>query len=188
MLATSANACRAMAGHKSMAALRALPLFVVGPRTAQAAAAAGFSCVTSADGALDDLAALVAARLTDKTLPLLYLAGADRAGDLAGALAAHGLEIHTRVVYRAVPEAQLPPAICAALAGGDIDGVLHFSARSAQAFLAAAAAAGLSARSLDIQHYCLSAQVAAPLAAAGAAAISVAPRPNERALVDALSL
>lgn len=184
VIATSANACRVIAAHKNIAALRGLPLFAVGRRTAQAAEAAGFSAVISADGALDALAALVIGRITDKSLPLLYLAGADRAGDLAGALAARGLRVHTVVVYRAIMETQIPPTLYARLQAGEIDGVLHFSARSVQAFLAAVTAAGLLPRTLKIQHYCLSAQVAAPLAAAGAVDIRIAESPNERALVD----
>jgi uroporphyrinogen-III synthase len=186
VLLTSANACRALAAHKNFAGLAGLPAFAVGARTAAAARAAGFSDVVSADGDVAALTRLVAARLSDKSLPLLYAAGETRAGDLAGALSAQGFAVRTVVVYRAVAATELTPAICARLAAGGIDAVLHFSRRSAEAFLVAMAAADLLSRSLKIQHYCLSAQVAAPLAAAGVADIRIASAPHERALFEML--
>jgi uroporphyrinogen-III synthase len=72
--------------------------------------------------------------------------------------------------------------VCAAFAGHAIDAVLHYSARTAGAFVAAATAAGIRDLSIQARHLCLSSQVAAPLAAAGAAAIDVASAPNEQAL------
>ena len=65
--------------------------------------------------------------------PLLYLAGEDRSGDLPGALAAVGRSVTTVVVYRAVKADKFPPAIVASLSAGQIEGVLHFSRRSAEA-------------------------------------------------------
>ena len=142
--------------------------------------------MVSADGDVAALAHLVAARLPDKSSALLYGAGETRAGDLAAALAAHGFLVRMVVLYRAVAVAAFSAEVHAALDAGDIDAVLHFSRRSAEAFLAAAAAAGLLSRSLKIQHYCLSPQVASPLAAAGATTIRTAPEPHERSLLDLL--
>jgi uroporphyrinogen-III synthase len=59
---------------------------------------------------------------------------------------------------------------------------LHYSARTAGAFIAAAQAAGIMDSAIKLRHFCLSAQVAAPLAAAGAAAVEIAAAPNEVAL------
>ena len=127
---TSANAARAIASHPHCAALVALPLFTVGARTAEVARETGFATVTSADGGWPDLARLVAERLAGVRQPLLYLAAEQRAGDLAGALAAHGLTVETVVVYRAVANPSLAPDLRAALADG-LDGVLHYSRRCA---------------------------------------------------------
>ena len=180
VLITSPNAARAVAAHRRKAELVALPLFAVGRRSAQAAREAGFSEILSADGDAEDLARLVAARAAPG--PLLYLAGEDRAADLAGALAARGFATHTAVVYRAVALGEFPPAIVAALAAREIDGVLHYSQRSAEAFVAAARAARLDINALSTKHYCLSAQVAGALRRAGVADPAVAPRPDEAAL------
>jgi uroporphyrinogen-III synthase len=78
--------------------------------------------------------------------------------------------------------AGLASDVRAAFAGNGIDAVLHYSTRAAAAFVAAATAAGLRDLSMGARHLCLSAQVAAPLAAAGATAIDVASEPNEQAL------
>lgn len=115
-------------------------------------------------------------------MPLLYCAGEDRAGDLAGALQARGVDVETACVYRAAMVAGLAPDVRAAFAGDGIDAVLHYSARTAAAFVAAATAAGVRDLSIRCRHLCLSAQVAAPLAAAGATTIDVASEPNEQAL------
>ena len=95
-----------------------------------------------------------------------------------------GLPVHTAVVYRAVKAEHFPPPVAAALAQGAIDGVLHFSARSAEAYLDCAARGGIRDRALAPVHYCLSRQVAAPLSAAGAAAVRIAARPDEAALLE----
>jgi uroporphyrinogen-III synthase len=181
ILITSANAAHAIAAHARVTKLRALPAFAVGRRSAEAMAAAGFADVTSADGNVGDMARLVGARM-QPAAPLLYLAGEDRAGDLAGQLRARGFAVETAIIYRAVAATALPPAAAGALASG-IDGVLHFSRRSAEAYVDAARAAGLLAKALKPVHFCLSAQVAEPLAQAGAAAIRVAERPNEAVLI-----
>ncbi len=120
--------------------------------------------------------------------PLLYCAGEDRAGDLAGALQLHGLRVETVIVYRAAAVTALTPEVHAALASGAIDAVIHYSARTAAAFVAAVTRAGIEDLSIQTRHLCLSAQVAAPLAAAGATAIEVASGPNEQALLGLIGV
>ena len=185
ILISSANAARAVATHPRCAALTDLPVLAVGQRSAEAARMAGFSDVTSADGDVDDLARLAAAHFAAPAAALLYLAGADLAGDLAGALAKHRLAVATAVVYRAT-ETPFPRALAATLRVGALDAVLHFSHRGAELYLQGAAAAGVSRQALAPRHCCLSPQVAEPLQRAGAAAIAVATRPEESALIDLL--
>jgi uroporphyrinogen-III synthase len=184
VLITSANAARAVADHPRKEICLRVPAFAVGRRSAEAARAAGFVEVVSADGDASDLARLVAARAPNH--PLLWLAGEDRAGDLAGALAPHGIAVHTVTIYRAVAETALPAEVRDALAGGALDGVLHYSRRSADAFEAISMAAGINLKSLPTKHYCLSAQVAAPLRQLGVDTVLVAARPEEAALLALL--
>jgi uroporphyrinogen-III synthase len=183
VLTTSANAAHAVARHARIGELRGLPLYTVGPRSADAARAAGFADVRSADGDALDLVALVAGRLAGSAAPLLYLAGEDRTVDLTEELGRHGLAVRTVVVYRAAAAERFPPEAAQAIAAGELDGVLHYSRRSAAAFVRCAEADGLRDPALGLTHYCLSAQVAAPLIEAGAATIRLAPRPIEAALI-----
>jgi uroporphyrinogen-III synthase len=177
---TSANAARAVANHPRRAALIAAEAFAVGRHTAEAARAAGFGTVHSADGDKAHLADLLRARRGQASAPLLYLAGEDRAGDLAAA----DTPVVTVVAYRAVMVRHFAPEAAAALARREVDGVLHFSTRSAQAYLDCASRAGIRDAALAPVHVCISRQVAQPLAAAGAAAIRIAPRPDEAAMLE----
>jgi uroporphyrinogen-III synthase len=177
---TSANAVRAVAHHPRRETITALEAFTVGRHTAEAARAAGFRTVHSADGDKDDLADLLGACLGEHSAPLLYLAGEERAGDLA----VGGAPIATVIAYRAVKAERFAPAVATALEEGALDGVLHFSRRSAQAYLDCAARAGILERALAPLQFCLSRQVAQPLAAVGAAAIRLAPQPDEAAMLD----
>lgn len=182
IMVTSANAAAAVAAHRQHAALCRLPVFAVGARSAQAMRAAGFADVTSADGNAGDLARLVAARLPARGA-LLYLAGADRAGDLAGDLRAMGFAVETVVVYRAVAVTRWPRAAAEALADG-LHGVLHFSRRSAAAYVDAARLAGQLAGALEPAQFCLANSIAEPLQRAGAANVHIARAPTEAALLE----
>lgn len=177
VLVTSANAARAIAAHPRASELMGLPCLTVGDRSAEAARAAGFAHVESAGGALADLVQL-ATRYSGGRL--LYLAGEDRAGDLAAKLP--GAAVETAVIYRAVPLAKLPPEVTAT----QLDGVLHYSRRSAATLLRLAGEAGALNAVLNLSHYCLSAEVAAPLREAGAARIAIAASPTESALMTLL--
>jgi uroporphyrinogen-III synthase len=183
LLVTSGNAVRAIAGHKRCKELRGTRVFTVGDRTAAAMRDGGFADVTSAAGNVNDLAASVAARLQPPAR-LLYLAGEERSGDLAGLLRRKDFAVDTVLVYRVVVAADLPSAAAAALAEG-LDGVFHFSRRSAEAYLDAARHGGLLQAALAKPvHYCLSDRIAEPLRQAGAANIRIAARPEEAALIE----
>jgi uroporphyrinogen-III synthase len=139
--------------------------------------------IISADGDVNALVSLIASKPPVANSPLLYCAGEDRAGNLSGALQLHGLRVETALVYRTSMVAELTPEVRAALATGAIDAVLHYSARTAAAFVAAATLVGIGDLAIQTRHLCLSAQVAASLAAAGAKAIEVASEANEPALL-----
>jgi len=187
VVVTSANALLAVETHPRRAALLGLRVFAVGRRTATAARAAGFLDVTAAGGDVRELVQCLREWARGEEAgryPLLHLAGQDRSGDLAGDLARDGRIVHTAVVYRAVKAERFPPTVVAALAAGQIDGVLHFSRRSAEAYLDCARAAALLDQALAIAHFCLSHQIAEPLTAAGAKTIRIASRPEEAALIE----
>jgi uroporphyrinogen-III synthase len=183
ILLTSANGLWGIVSFAGDKKWHGIPVFAVGDITAKAARDMGFADVTSASGNVGDLAKLVAARLTPPAR-LLYLAGEERAGDLAGVLRAKGFEVDLVVVYRFLTAQSLPEPAALALAG-ELDAVLHFSRASAEDFVKAARGSNLLDAALNKPvHFCLSEQVAAPLRAAGAARIQVAARPTQDALLE----
>jgi len=182
VLMTSASAARAISAHPRRAELLDCPVFAVGSSAAEAARAAGFTPVRSADGDVEALLRLVRTSVSGSNVRLLYLAGEDRAGDLAGTLASHGLEVRTVEVYRAVASDVLTNEAVAAIAHGEIDAILHYSMRSATVFVDLAKKADVWPGACEAAQLCLSAQVAKPLVAAGAGTVRIAPVPDENAL------
>jgi uroporphyrinogen-III synthase len=183
---TSANAPMAIAGNPARDTLLSLPTLTVGQRSADAARGAGFTEVSTAGGDVHDMVRQLTARCLDAAGPLLYLAGEDRAADLVGELAVHGIAAEMRVVYR-VATAPLPLVLIEALKAGEVDAVVHFSRRSAENYLSGAANAGVTPEALKPLHVCLAEQVASPLVAAGAPHVSIAARPDEASLIELLT-
>jgi uroporphyrinogen-III synthase len=170
---TSANAVTAFAARSPERALR---VFAVGDATAAAARVQRFKSVLSAQGDVAALASALTARRRELPGVILYPAAAEPAQDLAGALSAVGLTVRQVAVYETV--AVEPPAELAARLP-DIEGVLLHSARAAQGLARFAKAHPAP----QLVAYCLSRQIARPLARAGLAQILTAPQPNETALL-----
>ena len=97
---TSANGVRAFA---EQCGERELRVFAVGAATAQAARAAGFHTVLSADGDVEALAEGIAARRSQMRGAVLHPGAAEPAGDLAGALEKHGVEARRAILYETGP-------------------------------------------------------------------------------------
>ena len=190
VIVTSANALRAVAPQLGNSRLLKLPLFAVGEHTAAAARDAGFGEVIVSKGDAGALRELVLAaaksKQLKKTSPLLYLAGADLARDLAGDLGEKGFTVATRTTYRMVPAPNLPREICDAFVAHRIEAVLHYSRRSARAFLDAARTGGVEISALALPQCCISEAVAAVLREAGASQVTAAPSADENALFEAL--
>jgi uroporphyrinogen-III synthase len=164
VLVTSANAVRALAARPVRPVTVEVPLLAVGDHTALEAKRSGFSAARSAGGALDDLAGLVAAELGPAAGPLLYVAGEDQAGDLAGRLRAQGFDVETAVLYRTEPRARLANVAVDALKTGSVDGVLFYSTRSAAAFALALRAGNLAPLGESVTSFCISASAAKAIA------------------------
>ncbi|MCJ2014321.1 uroporphyrinogen-III synthase [Methylobacterium sp. J-076] len=178
---TSANAVPALGAD-----FRGVPVFAVGARTAERAAAAGLGPVTEGPGDGAGLAALVRGRLKPGAR-LLHAAGAERKPEPAAALEAAGFRLVTHVAYRAEPVPRLPDPVGAALAAEGLEAALHYSHRSAEAAASLCEAAGLGGAFRALDHYCLSADVARALEVAGVPVHFVAAYPRESALLDGLS-
>jgi uroporphyrinogen-III synthase len=194
VVVTSANALRGIAPHlqgsRQGSRLLKLPLFAVGEHTASAAHRAGFDNVIPANGDAaslrDSVLASVKAKELKKASPVLYLAGADLARDLAGELGERGFTVVTHTTYRMIPVSSLPREACDAFAASGIEAVLHYSRRSARAFLDAARAGGVEISALAIPQCCISAAVASVVRDAGATQVMAAASSNENALFEVL--
>src|ERR1700687_4208331 len=190
VIVTSANALRGLTSNLKGHRLLELPLFAVGEHTAAAARRAGFTHVIPANGDAGSLRDLVLASVKAKQLTkastLLYLAGADLARDLASELGERNFRVVTQTTYRMVPVTGLPREACDAFAANQVEAVLHYSQRSARAFLDAARAAGVEISALAIPQCCISAEVASVVRDAGATQVMVAASPDENALFETL--
>jgi uroporphyrinogen-III synthase len=190
VIVTSANALRAIEPQLAGSRLLELPLFAVGDHTASAARRAGFGQVIAAKGDAAALRDLVQAGVKSKHLKrgsaLLYLAGADLARDLAGELGEKGFTVVTHTTYRMIPVSNLPREVCDAFVANEVEAVLHYSRRSARAFLDAARTGGVEISALALPQYCISSAVASILRDAGAAQVTAAASADENALFEAL--
>jgi uroporphyrinogen-III synthase len=191
VIVTSANALRAIEPQLAGSRLLGLPLFAVGERTASAARQAGFGSVIAADGDAAALRDLVRTRLrspqSEGAGTLLYLSGADLSHDLAGELGEFGFSVVSQTTYRMVPVTRLSAAAREGFAANAIEAVLHYSRRSARAFLEAARGDGVEISALAVPQCCLSANIASELRDAGATRVVVAGAPGEKAMLDAVN-
>ena len=182
LVITSANALAALTRLGGSA----IPAFCVGSRTAEAARAAGLTRIFDAQG---DAAAL--ARLVQESLPagsrLLHLAGAERKAEPAASLAEAGYSVTAHVAYEMRAISRLPAPVAHDLGDRVLHAVLHYSRRSAETALELAISAGFGGAFRSLTHYCLSADVAAPLLAGGSRLHVVAARPSEESLLARLA-
>jgi uroporphyrinogen-III synthase len=189
VVVTSANALRALASHPARESLLKLAVFAVGQHTAEAARQAGFQDVVAASGDVAALRDIIMKRVRAKALPkaaVLYLAGADRSGDLAGELRERGLGVVTVTSYRMAPVANLSREVYDAFAAHRIAAALHYSRRSARAFLDAVRVGGVEISALAVPQCCISGTVASILRDAGAPHVVVARAPAENAVFEVL--
>jgi uroporphyrinogen-III synthase len=180
ILVTSAHAAAALRATGD----RDRPVFAVGERSAAAIRSAGFGDVRAGDGDAAGLAALVA-RSLPKGSTLLHVAGRDRKSEPEASLLEAGYAVRVWEAYEAVAARVLPDAVSSALTGGRIDGVLHYSRRSAALLVDLVDRAGLRPHLRSVAHFCLSADVAVPLASLDAV-VRIAAEPHESALLAAL--
>jgi uroporphyrinogen-III synthase len=172
LLFTSTNGVRAFSNAGNALDIAVL---TVGDATAEAARAAGFTNVRSADGDVVALAALAKDALDPAAGKLVHIAGDHIAGDINGVLTAEGFTIDRRLAYASVAASKLPDAFTQPL-----DLVLFHSARAAEKLTT------LGARNAaQLTCACLSTAVAEAARKAPWRRIIVAPAPREDTLLAA---
>ena len=175
LLATSANGIRAFIRRS---ARRDLPVFAVGPQTAQEARAAGFGDVRSADG---DAKALAEAtrRWASPVGVLLHVCAQDAPGALADSLTASGFSVRPCPLYTIEPALSFSPDAKAALIQGTLDAAMFFSPRTARIF----GALSDTLPTEGLTAFCISPATAQVLTPTRFAKIAVAAHPNQDAML-----
>jgi uroporphyrinogen-III synthase len=171
---TSANGVRAFA---DLSGERSLRVFAVGAATAQAARAAGFKLVLSADGDVDALAEGIAKRRFELRGLVLHPGAAEPSGDLVGALAKNGVQARQLVLYETSP-VKLSPERAGELV--QADAVLLHSPKAAQVLAGVLKAHPAPA----LRALGLSKAVVKPLLRTKVAAKAFPPIPLEAALLN----
>jgi uroporphyrinogen-III synthase len=85
-----------------------------------------------------------------------------------------------------IPVSELPRTISDGFAANQVEAVLHYSRRSARAFLEATRTAGVEISALAIPQCCISDAVTSIVRDAGATQVLTASKPDENALLEAL--
>ncbi|MFO1190073.1 MAG: uroporphyrinogen-III synthase [Alphaproteobacteria bacterium] len=180
ILVTSSNGARALAHATDR---RTVPVFAVGDATASVARSAGFTQVESAGGNVGALAQLAYAALSPEAGDLLYVSGTATAGDLTGPLERAGFTVRRAVLYDAKAADRLTQPVIAGFKQGDIDIVLFFSPRTAEAFAKLARKARIASLFKRCSAYCISQAVAMKATALDWKSVRVATYPTQDSLL-----
>jgi uroporphyrinogen-III synthase len=186
IIATSRNGLRALGASKALALALELPLFTVGPATADLARQLRFQRVISGAGTARDLVPVIAAEADPAKGPLLHVAGDVLAFDIGAALSKHGFEVRALTAYRAVAAASLSAPVAESIAEGRIDAVILMSPRSADIFVQVVAGAGIERDARQLVFLCLSQAVADALQGLAPAHVEIAEAPNSVAMLAAV--
>ena len=178
LIATSRNGLRGLEASLARAAAVALPIYTVGPGTAELAAELGFAAIIQGPSSARELAPLIAASADPSGGRLIHLSGDKIAFDLAAALAPAGLQVDRVTVYRSQPVTELRSATIAALSCCDIDIVTLMSPLSATTFVSLLVQYGLFKQCQRLVYVCLSENVAARVRSLNPSSVHVASRPN----------
>jgi uroporphyrinogen-III synthase len=162
------------------------PVFAVGTATAALASAAGFERVFDADGDAGALAVLIA-NIMSPAEGILFLPTAQGQGiELAASLRHHGFRVLRRVAYRASSVGSLPEIAALHLRQRQVAAAMFFSGETSRHFVSLLRAAGLVGAVRDIEAVSISERAAMALRPLPWRRLSVAPLPNQDAMLAIL--
>jgi uroporphyrinogen-III synthase len=153
-----------------------LPVFAIGPRTADAAREAGFTKIVAQGNG--DYAQLLKSIIAAPYRNLWHIGGRDVRHDLVQDLAAHHISCRAFAVYDMVSATALPPPAQTALAAKALDMALIFSPRSAQRAIRL-----LGDARAWLPAWVMSEAIAAPLRAVHWCKVHVSSAPNKHILL-----
>ncbi len=188
VVVTSRNGVRALERHMQRThdwRFLRCPLYGVGDKTALLARQAGFDHVRSASGNAHDLSRMIIRECGADIAPILYMAAAERTPTLEAELNKAGINVVAITAYDSVPTNALPPGVFQALKQGQYDAALYYSKSAAVRFCQLKNITDCMSGLEATRFFCLSSTIARVFVAKGLA-VTVAPEPNERALLLAL--
>ena len=181
---TSANGVRAFSDNSTA---RQMPVFAVGAATGEAARLAGFTDIHIAGGDVENLTALIEKDRGALAGDVLHIAGAQRAGDLVGALSRRGVSARRETLYEARAADALPQnALIAIRQTPPVDWAAFFSPRTARLFVALVEKAGLEDRLCHIRAACLSDAVAEAAKPAFWKSVAIADQRDGEGVISAI--
>lgn len=185
---TSANALTALAGSGALEQLKLVPVFAVGPASARLAGELGFTDVQQATGDMIALRDLMKQALKPASGPILYLTGTVRSGDLAADLRSDGFSVERIELYEAVAATQVPAQAKQAIRSGKADGVVIYSARTADIWVQLVKQSDLQAEAAKLAHFCLSQTVAERLRSSlgDNVSIVISGKPDDDGMLEAI--
>ncbi|WP_394691449.1 uroporphyrinogen-III synthase [Hoeflea sp.] len=189
LIATSARAFSMFGGKTAPAAYLELPVYTVGPATAQAARDAGFSHVHGGAGSARDLASTLMA-LPDKAKDgtgLLYLAGLPRKPTLEAALTTAGLAFQVLETYRMDKISYPTDSLFLDLLSPAPDAVLFYSTNAALGFCSIVSAKNLDESLHSTSLVCLSPEITRAFPEDWTARVLSADHPDEDSLLASLA-
>jgi uroporphyrinogen-III synthase len=166
--------------------LFALPCFCVGPRTAEKARQYGFRHTQAAESDGAELARLAGSTLTGKKASILHIAGRNLDGKAQQGLEKLGHSVTVWPVYEAVPIAALTVTTRGLLEQRQIDAIVIFSPRTAEALVERLASHALEACCPRLAAICLSEAVADVLRCLSWRQLATASVPSEKAVLTRL--
>lgn len=181
---TSANAIR-HAPSELLARLAKKSCFAVGKHTADAARSAGIEDVVQGTGDAENLAKLMAERLSPGAR-ILYLCGRVRRPEFEAALADSGFAVAALEVYDTVEAARLSDVAMRLTDMSRLDAALLYSVKGAQALAQLAGRAELAKVFEDARYFCLSKRVAEAFGGVSRQRVFVSQRPSEDSLMELL--
>jgi uroporphyrinogen-III synthase len=187
VIATSRNALRALASSGACDAATALPIYVVGDKTAEEAKRLGFGRVVTGPGRARDLAPVIADDAEPAGGFLVHVAGENLAFDLGEALAERNIDVRQVTAYRTRASEALTPATERALRDGALDAVILMSPRTAATFDRLVDGRGLAAEAGRLTCICISREVADALQTISPIRIEIAQQPDFEGIIDTLS-
>ena len=164
IVATSRNALRALADEPAdglaLKVVKQLPIFVVGPASADLARDIGFTNVTAGTGGGRQLLPLIADTCTPAGDRCCTSAETRSPSTWGRHWAARDMPSGTRLCMRPWRRSSLPDSVAAAIRAGEVAGVIVMSARTAKVFVQLARKAGAGSEAERLAYLCISQSVA----------------------------